>query len=195
MSVSSKDVKSFTAGRLLRLLNTSNESQQKAALANLRRGVGKAPGELPELWGEFLANMPEEMYGGDKPSAAEWAVYTALTVFALHQQGHDPKSEPMHREGQGIGRTARLLVENENDEERIRKRFNIFATSADMRELANHLRALVSLLRAKGIPADYAELAKDLYNFQNPDYRGNVRLKWGQDFYRFTDRKEDKNEQ
>lgn len=194
MPVTAKDVKSFVTGRLYRLLNTSNEPWQKAALANLRRGIGKAPGELPELWGEFLADMPEEMFGKEEPSDAEWAVYTALSVFALHQQGHDPKTEPMHREGEGIGRAARLLVENESDEERTRNRFNIVATSADMRELANHLRTLVSLLRAKGIPMDYAALAADLYMYQSPAKRSNVRLSWGQDFYRFTERKEDNHE-
>jgi CRISPR system Cascade subunit CasB len=194
MSVTAKDVKSITAGRLYRMLNGSNEPRQKAALANLRRGIGKAPGELPELWGEFLADMPEEMFGKGEPSAAEWAVYTALTVFALHQQGHDPKTEPMHREGRGIGRAARLLVESDNDEERIRNRFNIIATSADMRELTNHLRALVSLLKAKGIPMDYAALAADLYMYQFPAARSNVRLRWGQDFYGFTERKDENND-
>ena len=42
-----------TQKRLFRLYNLP-EHPQKAALANLRRGVGRVPGDLPELWGEFL---------------------------------------------------------------------------------------------------------------------------------------------
>ena len=37
----------------------------EAELANLRRGVGKVPGELPELWGSFLQEMPDELKSRD----------------------------------------------------------------------------------------------------------------------------------
>lgn len=194
MSITVKDVKNFTEERLYSLLNATSEARQKAAFANLRRGIGKAPGELPELWGELFTNMPERMFGREGPSYAEWAVYSALTAFALHQQGHDPRMEPMYLSGRGIGKAAKLLVEGEDDEERIRRRFNIIATSTDMRELANHLRGLVNLLKAKGIAMDYADLAADLFMYQFPEARSNVRLKWGQDFYGFIERKEDENE-
>lgn len=54
----------------------------KARLANLRRGVGKLPGELPELWGSFLDGMPEELLSRNgEPTYAEWAVYLTLTLF------------------------------------------------------------------------------------------------------------------
>ena len=69
----------------------------RAELAELRRGVGRAPGEKPMLWGTILTNLPEEFYGRNgEPSRAEWAIYIALTMFALHQQGHDIKTECMH---------------------------------------------------------------------------------------------------
>ncbi|HBG23036.1 MAG TPA: hypothetical protein DDW83_07265, partial [Peptococcaceae bacterium] len=62
----------------------------RAMLAKLRRGIGKQPGELPELFEILFMDMPEELYGiGDEPSYAEWAIYTSLTLFALHQQGKD----------------------------------------------------------------------------------------------------------
>ena len=41
-------VRRDTAARLFRLQHLP-EHRQKAALANLRRGVGRVPGELPEL--------------------------------------------------------------------------------------------------------------------------------------------------
>ena len=54
---------------------TLDLGSSKAQLAQLRRGVGKRPGELPELWGIFLRNMPEELMGKEgRPSYAEWAI-------------------------------------------------------------------------------------------------------------------------
>lgn len=166
------------------------QSGSKAQLAQLRRGAGKSPGELPELWGVFLKNMPEELMGKDgRPSYAEWAVYTALTLFALHQQGH---SEPMHEEGEDnrLGRAARNLVHGDEEEENIRKKLSIAARSDDMTELSYHLKTLVRLLGNEDIRLDYADLAIDLYRFQFEKYADRIRLKWGQDFYRF-DKTED----
>ena len=163
---------------------TADSGAQKAALANLRRGVGRAPGELPQLWGAFLLEMPEEMYGvGGQPSREEWAVYTALTLFALHQQGYDPATEPMHRAGQSLGTAAALLVTNEDELNRILPRLNAAATAPSMAALAHYLRALVQLLRAAGIPLDYAALAGDIFQYQFPEGARRVRLAWGQDFY------------
>lgn len=73
------------------------ENACRAELAELRHGVGHIPGDIPALWGTFLTGLPEELYGrSGNISYAEWAVYIALTMFALHQQGHDFKTEWMH---------------------------------------------------------------------------------------------------
>lgn len=169
------------------------QGSSKAYLAQLRRGIGKRPGELPELWGLFLKNMPEELMGKNgRPSYAEQAVYTALTLFALHQQGH---SEPMNAEGEEnrIGRAAQRLVdciqaarkqvEREDVEENIRMKLSIAAKSDDMTELSYYLKTIVKLLGNYDVKLDYVNLAKDLYWFQFEDQTDKIRLKWGQDFY------------
>ena len=38
------------------------ENQRRAELAKLRRGIGHAPGELPDLWGSLLQGMPASFY-------------------------------------------------------------------------------------------------------------------------------------
>ena len=53
------------------------ENQRRAELAKLRRGIGHAPGELPELWGGLLQGMPASFYGTNGSSHEEWAVYLA----------------------------------------------------------------------------------------------------------------------
>ena len=60
-----KEVQAVTARIINRIVNNPNSGAQKAALANLRRGIGHLPGELPQLWGEFLLDLPEEMHGWD----------------------------------------------------------------------------------------------------------------------------------
>lgn len=179
------------AGRRLEWLAGLPEHPRKAAMANLRRGIGKAPGELPELWGIFLDGLPEELQSvSGEPSRAEWAVYLALTLYALHQQGHPLPQEPMHQEGVPFGMAVRSLAkrlakpDEKPQDNRILRRFNALATASDMRERAQYLRALIQLMRAEKIPLDYTQLAADLYMMQFPDGAARVRLRWGQDFYR-----------
>ena len=187
MSDDGKKVKAYTAMRLARWQADKNDARVRGELANLRRGIGHAPGEQPELWGLLFEGFPEELMSrsGD-PTWAEWAAAAALTMYALHQQGRPMHEAPMNVEGATLGRAVRKLAKNEDDLERVRRRFNAFATADEMGECMHHLRGLVQLLRAEGIPLDYPALAYDLYRYQMPEGAQRVRLLWGQDFYRFT---------
>ena len=181
-------VAAYMRERLGELRADSNESRVRAQLANLRRGIGRKPGDMPELWGMLFAEMPEEMLSQNgQPTREEWAIYTALTLYALHQQSSKISEQNMHEAGKPenrLGRTVARLVKNEEkDRDRIAKRLNAFATADDMLTAAHHLRGLIQLLRAEEIPLDYVHLAENLYDFQNPDFRPSVRLEWGQDFY------------
>lgn len=186
-----KAVYAETARRIEHLLRHRETGSGKATLANLRRGIGKAPGELPELWGIIFRDMPEELlsqYGN--PSPAEWAIYIALTMFALHQQG---TAEPVHTEKLSLGRAYGKLrkEQTEEEEERLLRRFNQVVTAPDLPELSHYLRGMIQLLRADGIGLDYARLASDLYLYQSPQTRMRVQLKWGQDFYYQSDLKKE----
>jgi len=166
------------------ILNSQKEtSGGRSKLAELRRGIGKYPGEIPELWGVFLNDLPEEMLSNDgTPSYAEWAVYVSLTLFALHQQGN---AESVHAESVSLGRAAAELMNEKTDAERERvlRRFGPVITAADMQELSYHLRSLVQLFKSKGIKLDYVRLAEDIYGYQFENSRKKVQLRWGQDFY------------
>ena len=182
-----KAVYAETAKRINRLLNKRETGNGKAALANLRRGIGLKPGEIPELWGEVFRSMPEEMYSrSGLPTAAEWAIYIALTTFALHQQG---QADEMNKEQRSLGRAVGMLCAEPDDEERLLRRFRQVITASDMTELSYYLRGLIQLLKAKGIALDYAQLASDLYEYQFTSSRQRVQLRWGQDFY-FQEEKE-----
>lgn len=174
------------------------EHPQKAVLAKLRRGVGRAPGDLPELWGFFLEGLPEKWESrGGPPSREEWAIYLALTLYALHQQGRSTREvgENMHKKGESLGRAVRKLLDpgEAPEDSSVLRRFNALATARDMPERVHYLRGIVQLLRAKGIPLDYAQLAVDLYLLQSPESAARVRLRWGENFY-VTQPEEETNE-
>lgn len=177
-------VKNHTASRIFKILGNGDKGAQKAQLAELRRGIGKEPGELPMLWGAFLEDIPQDLLShSDEASYAEWSIYTALTLFALHQQGHDTQDSPMHISGKSFGAAVAELVTDDNNEQRVLRRFNMMATATERTEMAHHLRGIIQLLREESIPLDYGILAEDLFWYQFPEFQAKVRLRWGQDYY------------
>ncbi len=164
----------------------SDEKSAKATLARLRRGIGKEPGELPELWPIIFEDLPHELESDTgHATRAEWAVYSSLTLYALHQQGHDTADESMNREGKFLGIALCELAGGDDDaKDRIKRRFDAMATAGDMPGTVYHLRGLVQLLKASDIPLDYVALAADLYSLQFEESAPAVKLKWGRDFYR-----------
>ena len=181
-----RQIEDYMRRRLSDFASDPNAGRVRAQLAMLRRGVGRKPGDMPDLWGLLFADMPEEMMSRTaEPTAAEWAAYTALTLYATHQQGTEINRQNMHtcQDAGRLGKAVARLVKNADDRERIARRFNAFATASDMTEAAHHLRGLIQLLRVEEIPLNYIRLAGDLYRFENPEYAPDVRLSWGQDFY------------
>lgn len=176
-----------TARRLKWLLK-SDDSTVKARLAELRHGIGSIPGSVPALWGMVFDDLPESMLGSyGKPSKEEWAIYDALTLYALHQQGKDPAKKNMNVKGISLGRAAGKYVYalggTSDDRERVSKRFNQIALAADIETLTYYLRTFIPLLRGEDIGLDYAMLAQDIYLFQTENNIASVRLRWGQDYY------------
>lgn len=176
----------YVAGQLSRLWSLP-KPQRRARLAGLRRGVGHQPGDLPALWGrETAAGECRE------PSEAEWAVYLALTLYALHQQGEENVS--MNEKGCTLGRAVRLLAQNSAaaaqdwTESSVLRRFNALATADSMPEVSHYLRGMVQLFRGNEpkLKLDYPRLAVELYRFQLPDQAANVRLQWGRDLYQMN---------
>lgn len=182
-------IRRFTRKKIDSLLQDSTWS--RASLARLRRGIGKEPGELPELFDIYLEEMPEELYSkGDEPSFPEWAVYVALTLFALHQQGKDkPMSAGWNvgdkERGNSLGTAVGLLVSRDSDREpALKRRFDAMITADMFTELAYHARGMIQLLKAEDITLDYPYLAEELFWYQFDELKNRVRLRWGEDYYR-----------
>ena len=165
-------------------------SSQVAALAQLRRGAGKAPQDVPELWG---MTGTERLFSAGElrnrdAGRAEAAMFLAVTLYALHQQS---KADPMHRPGIELGTAVRRLMTATGDDESVRQRFVRVGLAATPDVLAYRLRELVSLLRRHSVPLDYALLAERLYQAQLPGRMSEVRQKWGLSFHRSAAQRED----
>ena len=190
-------IRQYVQTKIHILLKQKDSGTGKAALANLRHGVGKKPGELPELWGAFLEDAPSGLYGERKgasePQKEEWAVYTALTLFAVHQQG---KPYSVNTDNANLGEAAAKLMKDRGDEERERvlRRFSPVVTATSMAELSHYLRTFIQLIKDKDIALNYAELAEDIYDFQFENSKNSVQLKWGRGFYKKINSDEEKGE-
>jgi CRISPR system Cascade subunit CasB len=165
-----------------RFLRVPQDPGAVAALARLRRAVGKEPGEIVDAL-EYtfspvlLRGHPEDDPG---PSPAERAAHVAITLFALHQQS---RGERMHHRGRGLGTALRRLHSGSSPmPEPITRRFRMLGTADSFGELSHHLRGVVQLLRAQSSPLDYGLLAHQLLVWQ--DDPSKVRMTWGRQFYR-----------
>lgn len=157
-----------------------------AQLAQLRAAVAMVPGASPAVWEVTVGRLADRRARGDEPTAAEWAAHVALTLFAVHQQGRE---RPMHVTGWGLGSSIARLADELNRPEAVRRRFDAVATANSMGEVAHHLRGLVTQLRSKEIPLDYAMLADDLQQLHRDGNPNAVRLRWARQYYRLDTRK------
>ena len=187
MADEAKKVKDYVKYQISRLSGSSNEAAVRATLARMRRGIGNKPGSIPALWDVTLNGLDESLTSkAGEPTMGEWAVHTALTLYALHQQGKDIQQNAMSKDKNTLGISLRKLIQNEEDEKRIKRRFDAAATSDSLEEFSHHLRGLIQLLKTQDIPLDYPALAEDLYWFQLSEVRDSIKLRWGRDFYRIN---------
>src|SRR2546426_9537486 len=127
------------------------EDEDRAALAALRRSLGKAPGEAAEAHRYVLP------FTGNATQRDEDTYYLVGALFALHQINWPPNEESNGPTNFGAS-FAWLKREVESDS--IEKRF-VALLNCHQEDLPDHLRHAVSLLRSKEIPIDWARLLRD----------------------------------
>lgn len=167
----------------------SNIPGNNEKLANLRNGLGKHPGENAAAWSEVLDGIPTEFLSLDgEPTRAEWAIYTALTLYAFHQQG---KTQSVNHYGVGLGKAVKQLRKEDSvtDHKRVMRRFSRVIEADDIYSLAVNMRSLVGMMRQDDITLDYTKLAKDLFYFQIEDKKPSIQFRWGQEYY-YNNKKE-----
>ena len=148
------------------------------------------------MWPALLAQMPKVMLSENGvPTPAENAVFVALQLYALCQQGsrrvsglpadEKPAAADEKTRWVNIGESFGSL-RNAANEKALDRRFNAMLTAQFFDELAYHLRQLIKLAKAAGVTAmDFPQLAEDLFWIQRGGAR-QVKLRWATGYYRIN---------
>jgi CRISPR system Cascade subunit CasB len=152
------------------LRNLAKEGKEdRGALADLRSGLGKEPGEMARVHKHVVPYLPEKDYND------RW-YYVTATLFGLF---------PEHRDGYSLGRAFRPLAfpPKEPKKDSMEARF-VALLNAHPEDLDDHLRHAVRLLESAKPPqpVDWFQLFGDLLQWDHPE--GHVQRGWARDFYR-----------
>lgn len=157
-------------------------------LAALRKGAGREPGTVPELWPYYTEDAwPSGMHDGGPPSRRFVAEHHALVLYGFHQQS---KQFPVHRKGSRLGRALKALhVSGAFSQEAVDRRFRSAVAAEEVDHVAYHLRGMFTQLRSldRARSLDYTRLSADLALWANASTRDRVRRCWGLDYYSFAD--------
>ncbi len=148
--------------------------EDRAALANLRRGLGKRFGTAPEVF-PFVTR-----YAGIYEEE-DFALVGSL--FALHSE-KNWLSEDKEKSKRNFGASLRWFVGESSAEVSTERRF-VALLNCDREDLATHLRQAVSLLKSKEIPVDWLQLLQDVRHWNNETRF--VQKKWARSFWRGAD--------
>lgn len=148
----------------------------RAALAALRRGLGKEPGEAPEMYRYVVPWVR-----GAAPAREERAHYLVAALFAWHCQG-EGASQAAQGAGGNLGASLDTLAPYGSDgRESVERRF-VGLLNSHVDDVPEHLRHAVGLLRGKGIAVDWAQLLWDVerWGWEGRDVQREwARAYWG----------------
>ncbi len=119
--------------------------QDRAALAHLRRGLGRTPGESMEMYpyvGRFIREHTNESH--------DRAVFLTSALFADYPDAAQNVGD--------LGRSIRLIADKSDS---IERRF-VALLDAEADDLHYYLRQMIGLLRANSIAVNWEQLFKDI---------------------------------
>jgi len=144
-------------------LEKLRDAKDKAALARLRRGLGKEMG-APEMYRYVYQYLHEcRQYR---------RCFLVASLFGLHWD--------KAKRGVSFGAVFREIWKKFKESESIEKRFTNLL-SADPDDLGEHLRHAVSLAKSKGVPIDYYRLFFHIKRWDHPNRF--VQREWAKDFW------------
>ena len=151
----------------------------RAALANLRRGLGKKAWTATEMF-PYIAPFLRSSYPSE-----ENAYFLVASLVGLN---------PDAKKTDGNLGFSIFQAQAEDKSKGIEKRF-VALLNSDEEDLPSHLRLIISLLKSKEKPINWLLLLKDIKNWNNE--KTNVRRNWARSFWgntnvKITEKGEDK---
>jgi len=153
-------------------------SRKRAVLAQLRRGLGKEPGIVPDMYPHVESFLPLQASAED-----EAPYYLVAALFAWH-----PKDWIGDRWRTNLGASLAQLRRKQAVErntavepgDSTERRF-VAMLSSTREDLAYHLRQMIGLLRTKEVPVNWLQLLPDIQDW-NADSRF-VQRRWASAFW------------
>ena len=146
-------------------LERLRDQGDRAAMARLRRGLGKKMG-APEMYPYDVPSLPESRREQER-------YFLIASLFAMHPDPPSPR-------GISFGLVFRRVWDKSDRTDSVEKRFTNLL-SADPADIGSRLRHAVSLAKARSVAIDYHRLMHDLRNWDHPDRY--VQLAWARDFW------------
>lgn len=163
--------------RFAAYLKDLEDNEERAALADLRMGLGRPPQEAVRMYRYVIPWL-----AADATPSEERAYYTVASLFAYHQISWSGDSEWETNLGASFGRLAQKQREETGSEPAsIESRF-VALLNSHYDDLPEHLRRAVALLKAKEVPVDWAQLLHDIQRWQvsgSPVQRAWAKSFWG----------------
>jgi len=142
----------------------------KAALATMRRGLGKSPGEATEMFRYVIPLLPENCHRD-----RERAYFLIASLFSLHPVSTDADAS--------MGaHFAAMRAQAPQRTESLERRFTAML-SAHPDDLPSHLRQAIRLLKSKDVAINWSRLLNDLANWSHPNWSERIKTRWAHDFW------------
>lgn len=146
------------------------KAQDRAALAHLRRGLGKKPGESMEMYryvGRFVGEKTNRSY--------DRAVFLTAALFADYWDAGQNAGN--------LGHSVKMLAQKTGSDS-IEKRF-VALLDADGEDIHYYLRQIIALLKSHAIPVNWNRLFDDITYWDYPERR--VQKRWARSFWGSAD--------
>lgn len=153
---------------LERLRDHTDQSRSRAAMAELRRGLGQPPGTVYEMYPYIVPFLPN-----DAAKAREDVYFLIGSLFAYHPEKGGSGNMGSHFAG---------TRDPNGDNTAIERRFAALL-AAHVDDLPVHLRQAIGFLRSRQqvMPVNWHRLFGDLLSWTHPS--GYVQKEWARAFW------------
>lgn len=180
--------------RFISRLEKYIKDDDRAALAHLRRGLGKEAGTAMEMF-PYVARFTQNLYRNEEnayfltaslvglyptiswKSDEKWQVNLGKSLWILEEKLREGKPRPPKDEKKSSG---------------VEKRF-VALLNADEEDLPNHLRQIVSLLKSKEVQINWHELLRGIKQWNRSDRK--IQREWANGFWGNTNSEKEKGEE
>ncbi|MCB0109726.1 MAG: type I-E CRISPR-associated protein Cse2/CasB [Caldilineaceae bacterium] len=164
----------------LKLWGKRETGDQRAAMAELRRGLQEFP-QLAPYMHRYIAPFTTYKKGWDKQS-----YYLTAALFARYHSG---SAEPVYSDKSyvNMGTYFHAVVQQEQEvSEATERRFNALLT-AHPQDLHYHLRQAIAFLHSKSeanIAINWETMFWDILQWDDDDKRPGIQERWAENFWR-----------